>query len=197
MPKVVPEYKEEAKARILNKATEMFIANGFKRTKMTEIAKELGVSKGALYQYFKSKDELLIEVVKGGDRFRKSSVFSTMTPEELPMLASREYFDKMIQSTAQIDKLGVEIANMALNNPELMKGVRGFYMDEVNIVQNFFDEMKENKLVIPDTDTRVVAVSILSFRSGLRGFMSTEESPDTIYKVWNQQVQLVLDKILA
>ncbi len=197
MPKVVPEYKEEAKARILNKATEMFIEKGFKNTKMTEIANALGVSKGALYQYFKSKDELLIEVVKGGDRFRKSSVFSTMTTEELPLLASRDYFDKMIKSTAQIDKLGVEIANMALNNPELMKGVRGFYMDEVNIVQEFFEEMMEKKLVKPETDTRIVAVSILSFRSGLRGFMSTEESQDTIYKVWNQQVQLLLDKILA
>jgi AcrR family transcriptional regulator len=197
MPKVVPEYKEEAKNRILNTATQMFIENGYKKTKMTEIARKLGVSKGALYQYYNSKDELLMDVVKGGAQFRKSSIFSTMNSEQLPMLPSKEYFDKMIQSTSQIDKLGVEIASVALNNPEIMKGVRSFYLDEVNIVQEFFDKMKEENLIKPDTDTRVVAVSILSFRSGLRGFMSTEESQETIYETWKQQVELVLEKILV
>jgi len=197
MPKVVPEYKEEAKNRILNTATQMFIENGYKKTKMTEIARKLGVSKGALYQYYNSKDELLMDVVKGGAQFRKSSIFSTMNSEQLPMLPSKEYFDKMIQSTSQIDKLGVEIASVALNNPEIMKGVRSFYLDEVNIVQEFFDKMKEENLIKPDTDTRVVAVSILSFRSGLRGFMSTEESQETIYETWKQQLELVLEKILV
>ena len=197
MPKVVPEYKEEARNRILNTATQMFIENGYKKTKMTEIARKLGVSKGALYQYYNSKDELLMGVVSEGAQFRKSSIFSTMSSEQLPMLPTKEYFDKMIQSTAQIDKLGVEIASVALNNPEIMKGVRSFYLDEVNIVQEFFDKMKEENLIKPDIDTRVVAISILSFRSGLRGFMSTEESQETIYETWKQQVELVLEKILA
>lgn len=197
MPKVVPEYKEEAKNRILNAATQMFLENGYKKTKMTAIAKKLGVSKGALYQYYNSKDELLMDVVKGGAQFRKSSVFTSMTAAQLPMLPTEEYFNKMIQSTAQIDKLGVEIASVALNNPEIMKGVRNFYLDEVNIIQEFFDNMKEDNLIKPDTDTRVVAVSILSFRSGLRGFMSTEESQETIYKTWKHQVELVLEKILV
>jgi AcrR family transcriptional regulator len=197
MPKVVPEYKEEAKNRILNAATQMFLENGYKKTKMTEIARKLGVSKGALYQYYNSKDELLMGVVSEGAQFRKSSIFATMSSEQLPMLPTKECFDKMIQSTAQIDKLGVEIASVALNNPEIMKGVRSFYLDEVNIVQEFFDKMKEENLIKPDTDTRVVAVSILSFRSGLRGFMSTEESQETIYETWKYQVELVLEKILV
>lgn len=197
MPKVVPEYKEEAKNRILKTATKMFLENGYKKTKMTQIAKELGVSKGALYQYYNSKNELLMDVVKGGAQFRKSSVFNHMTSTQLQLLPTKEYFDKMIQSTAQIDKLGVEIANVALNNPDIMKGVRNFYLEEVNIVQEFFDKMKEENLIKPDVNTRVVAVSILSFRSGLRGFMSTEESKDTIYETWKQQVELVLKEILV
>jgi AcrR family transcriptional regulator len=197
MPKVVPEYKEEAKSRILETATEMFLENGFKKTKMTEIARRLGVSKGALYQYYSSKDELLMEVMKDGAQFRRSSVFSNMKLGELPQLASKKYFDKMIQSTAQIDKLGVEIASLALHNPELMKGVRGFYLDEVNIVQEFFEKAKKGGIIKPDVDTRVIAVSILSFRSGLRGFMNTAENPKTIYSTWKQQVELLLKEILA
>ena len=197
MPKVVPEYKEEAKARILETATEMFLKNGFKKTKMTEIARRLGVSKGALYQYFSSKDELLMEVLKFGVQFSRSSVFTNMQLEQLPLLSTKEYFDKMIHSSAQVDKLGVEIASLALHNPGLMKEVRVFYLDEINIVQDFFERAKKEGVIKPDVDTRVIAVSILSFRSGLRGFMNTAENPETIYNTWKLQVDLLLKEILA
>jgi AcrR family transcriptional regulator len=197
MPKVVPEYKEEAKARILETATEIFLKNGFKKTKMTEIARRLGVSKGALYQYFSSKDELLMEVLKFGVQFSRSSVFTNMQLEQLPLLSTKEYFDKMIHSSAQVDKLGVEIASLALHNPDLMKEVRVFYLDEINIVQDFFERAKKEGVIKPDVDTRVLAVSILSFRSGLRGFLNTAESPETIYNTWKLQVDLLLKEILA
>ena len=197
MPKVVPEYKEEAKARILKTATEMFVENGYKNTKMTAIAKKLGVSKGALYQYYKSKEALLLEVIKSGAQFRRSSVFNNMTLEQLPLLSSKEYFDKMIQSTNQIDKFGIEIAGIALQSPELMKGMRNFFLEEVNIIQEYFEKAKEAGIIKPDTDTRVAAVSILSFRSGLRGFTSTDESPETIYETWKLQTELLLKEIMV
>lgn len=197
MPKVVPEYKEEAKARIVDAATEMFLENGYKKTKMTEIARKLGVSKGALYQYFKSKEALLLEVIMSGSQFRRSSVFNDMTAEQISLLSTRDYFDKMIQSTSQIDKFGVEIAGVALHNPELLKGMRNFYFDEVNIIQKYLDDVKKQGLIKSQVDTRVAAVAILSFRSGLRGFMSTAESPETIYKTWKQQVDLMLKEILV
>ncbi len=196
MPKVVPEYKEEAKNRILEAATEMFLEKGYKNTKMTEIARKLGVSKGALYQYYNSKEALLLDVLNG-DQFRRSSIFNKMTQKQLPELSSKKYFDKMIHSTAQIDKLGIEIASLALHNPELMKGVRDFYLEEVNIVQDFFDELKNAGTIKQDIDTRVVAVSILSFRSGLRGFLSTKEKPETIYATWKLQTELLLREIIV
>ena len=197
MPKVVPEYKEEAKARILKTATEMFVENGYKNTKMTAIAKKLGVSKGALYQYYKSKEALLLEVIKSGAQFRRSSVFNNMTLEQLPLLSTKEYFDKMIQSTNQIDKFGIEIAGIALQSPELMKGMRNFFLEEVNIIQEYFENAIKAGIIKPDTDTRVAAVSILSFRSGLRGFTSTDESPETIYETWKLQTELLLKEIMV
>ena len=197
MPKVVPEYKEEAKARILSVATDLFLEKGVKKTKMTEIAEELGVSKGAIYQYFDSKNELLIEAVKSGSQFSRSSVFHNMTLQEIHQLSTKQYFDKMIKSTTQIDKLAVEIANIALHDPEIMKGVRSFYLEEVNVIQEYFEKAKEEGIIKLDADTRVVAVSILSFRSGLRGFLNTRESLETIYNTWRLQIELLLKEILV
>jgi hypothetical protein len=120
-----------------------------------------------------------------------------MTLEQLHLLSTKEYFDKMIQSTNKIDKFGVEIAGIALQSPELMKGMRNFFLEEVNIIQEYFENAKEAGVIKPETETRIAAVSILSFRSGLRGFTSTDESPETIYKTWKMQVELLLKEIMV
>ncbi|HXY47215.1 MAG TPA: TetR/AcrR family transcriptional regulator [Thermoplasmata archaeon] len=59
MPKVVPEYKEQARARIVEAAAAVFKREGLPAGTMDEIAREIGVSKGALYLYFPTKARLL------------------------------------------------------------------------------------------------------------------------------------------
>ena len=62
MPKVIPEYKTAAKTKITEAARKVFAQKGYHDTTMDDIAKEIGVSKGALYSYFKSKEDLLKEL---------------------------------------------------------------------------------------------------------------------------------------
>jgi|HubBroStandDraft_1064217.scaffolds.fasta_scaffold83204_2 AcrR family transcriptional regulator len=62
MPKVVPEYKAQARTRIVEAARALFLRKGFSHVTMDDIAQELGVSKGALYLYFRTKTALLVEI---------------------------------------------------------------------------------------------------------------------------------------
>lgn len=195
MPKVVPEYKEEARKRILATATELFLEKGYKQTKMTEIARKLGVSKGALYQYYKSKGELLLEVVSSGAQFRRSSLFNEMSPDQLSLLSTEDYFTRMVRSTDQMNKLGVEVASAALHSQEMMQGLRRFFQQEVDVVQGYFDKMKDEGLIKKEIDTRVIALSILAIRSGLRGFISTEEDTKRITKTWKTLIELLIREI--
>jgi AcrR family transcriptional regulator len=59
MPKVVSEYKDQARRRIIAAAGQAFHTRGFRSTTMEDIAREIGVSKGAIYLYFPSKIALL------------------------------------------------------------------------------------------------------------------------------------------
>ena len=68
MPKVVPGYKEAAKTRIMEAALDSFLRKGFDASTMDEVAKRVGVSKAAIYRYFRSKDALLEELIRGGQR---------------------------------------------------------------------------------------------------------------------------------
>ena len=55
--------KKERRLKILSVAAELFFENGYERTSMDEINKRAGGSKGTLYRYFPSKEELFAEAI--------------------------------------------------------------------------------------------------------------------------------------
>jgi AcrR family transcriptional regulator len=54
----------DKKELIIAAALRLFVENGFHGTATSKIAKEAGVANGTLFQYFKTKDELVIELYK-------------------------------------------------------------------------------------------------------------------------------------
>jgi len=58
-----PNVSDERKSQILNAAEGIFTKKGFDEARMDDIAVETGLSKGTLYLYFKSKDDLIIAIL--------------------------------------------------------------------------------------------------------------------------------------
>jgi AcrR family transcriptional regulator len=56
--------KEARPAELLDAALELFVEKGFASTRSEEVARRAGVSKGTLYLYFPSKEELLKAVIQ-------------------------------------------------------------------------------------------------------------------------------------
>lgn len=63
MPAVSDKYKKEKKALILKNAFECFAEKGFQAATIDDIVTRSGISKGAIYNYFNSKDEIYIELM--------------------------------------------------------------------------------------------------------------------------------------
>lgn len=61
MPKS-QERCQETRSKILNESILYFAKNGFAGTKISELAKHIGIGQGTLYIYFKSKEELFSEI---------------------------------------------------------------------------------------------------------------------------------------
>lgn len=69
MPRSQEQYDEirkQKKQLIMDAALELFAENGFHATSMSQVAKKAGVSKGLAYNYFKSKQEMLDEIIETG-----------------------------------------------------------------------------------------------------------------------------------
>jgi TetR/AcrR family transcriptional repressor of uid operon len=81
---------ESTRERILTAAAALFAEHGFEGSPMPAIARVSGITAGAIYKHFKSKGELLLEVVKRS--FESTPLFiqnaTTGAATELPRLAS-------------------------------------------------------------------------------------------------------------
>ena len=62
MPKVDQEHLDARRQQIINAARDRFATDGFAHTSMADIVTESGLSTGAIYRYFTSKDEIVIAV---------------------------------------------------------------------------------------------------------------------------------------
>lgn len=56
------EIREETRSKILHNSMLYFARNGFAGTKISDLAKHIGIGQGTLYVYFKSKEELFNEI---------------------------------------------------------------------------------------------------------------------------------------
>jgi AcrR family transcriptional regulator len=70
-PRTVKQFetiRESRKALIMEKALELFVAKGFHAASISDIARQAGISKGLMYNYFKSKEVLIKEIAVKGMR---------------------------------------------------------------------------------------------------------------------------------
>jgi AcrR family transcriptional regulator len=70
-------YLIDKKADILDSGRKLFYLKGFKYTKVSDIAKEAGISVGTFYNYYSSKEKLFLEIyIKESEDIKKRIVES-------------------------------------------------------------------------------------------------------------------------
>ena len=97
----------ETSNRIYTAAIELMDRRGFDRIRIADISKKAGVSVGAFYHYFNSKDDILAEIFRRADEY-----FATEVAPHLPQRDIRKqillYFDHYarfnIQSGAEMTR---------------------------------------------------------------------------------------------
>jgi len=60
--RIVKEYEERRK-EILETAERLFVTKGYTKTTVNDILKDIGIAKGTFYHYFKSKEEVMDEII--------------------------------------------------------------------------------------------------------------------------------------
>ncbi|MEU1626571.1 TetR/AcrR family transcriptional regulator [Streptomyces sp. NPDC020096] len=111
--------------RLLAEATRLFADRGFDRTSVQEIVEAAGVTKGALYHYFGSKDDLLHEVYARvlrlqTERLEEIAAGTGTVAERLHRAAA----DVVVTSIENLDDTKIFFRSMHQLSPEKQKAVR-------------------------------------------------------------------------
>src|SRR5213594_2772201 len=122
--------KEARPAEIVSAALDVFVERGFAATRLEDVARRAGVTKGTVYLYFKNKDalfkavvrETIVPVIAQGEALAQS--FTGSARELLERLV-REYW-RLVGETALAGIPKLMMAEAA-TFPELTR----FYYDEV------------------------------------------------------------------
>jgi len=64
VPKVSQQYRDSRREHILAAARRCFLRDGFHETSMQDLFAESGLSAGAVYRYFASKDEMILAIAE-------------------------------------------------------------------------------------------------------------------------------------
>jgi len=86
MPRAFTEHEKELIGRrLLKQGYKLFSAYGLKKTNVEEIAQAAGISKGAFYVFYKSKEELFMDVIEEAEiRVRQELLAVIDLPGESP-----------------------------------------------------------------------------------------------------------------
>ncbi|GLY07994.1 TetR/AcrR family transcriptional regulator [Actinoplanes sp. NBRC 101535] len=128
MPRVSEQYRADRRTEILVAATRLFAVNGFHSTSMADIITECGLSAGAVYRYFSSKEELIAasaeSALSAANETFQALLADGATPSpEQALTALIETIDKRIVNHradgADLTRIGVQVWAEALRSPAL------------------------------------------------------------------------------
>jgi TetR/AcrR family transcriptional repressor of uid operon len=168
-PKVTSEYKTEVKERIIQSAVECFSKYGLDRTRMDDVAQKADLSKGTLYLYFKSKEDLFYVICENNLRILKeqlSQIFAT-TKEDLVSNAERFYENFHKEEKRESEKVFCEIIAESARNPKLQKMLYTQRIKTFNVVREYLDRQMEKGFFKKDTDTEAIASGFVALYDGL------------------------------
>eukprot|EP01034_Spumella_vulgaris_P042860 gene42860-53179_t len=116
--------REESQAltrtRLIDTAQQLFVANGYGGTSIRDIAERAGYSQGAFYSNFASKEEVLLELLRGHMEAEGAQLSSVMdsdgrTPEQI--FAELESWAATLNQDASWSMLSIELQLHARRSP--------------------------------------------------------------------------------
>ena len=164
--------KTDKKTKIIEAAIRVFARKGLERGKIADIAKEAGIGKGTVYEYFRSKEEIFSAI--------ELTVMGTMMEEvdgllEIHLTPS----EKLRTLMGQVIDVMIEMGDAILIITELWaQGARGHWhgLEESSLAKMYDDYRRHVKSILTEgteagefreMNTDGVATLLMAFMDGL------------------------------
>ncbi|UGT60525.1 TetR/AcrR family transcriptional regulator [Nocardia asteroides] len=170
MPRVSEEHLERRRQQIVDAAQRCFARRGFHQSSMQDVFAESGLSAGAVYRYFRSKDELVAALASNAGTDIRAVLIEAMRRDPLPTPAEvvGAVAAWMSENTGLEGRLRLapQAWALALTDPEAagyvrlaITGIRGMWRE-------YAQRMMDEGWLPADTDLDAVAAVLFGLLPG-------------------------------
>ena len=192
MPKVSQQHRDARREQIMAAARRCFLRDGFHATSMQDLFAEAGLSSGAVYSYFASKDDVIVAIAEENMRGVTEMIrtIATQRPVRSVGAVLADVMDLVHAKDTQdgLGKLTVIVWSEALRNPAL---AARFTALVTQLHANLAEVVRQSRGNLPgDVSADVLATTLLSLVPGyllqlaLLGPAAVDGVPDAVRALW-------------
>ena len=164
---------KETVARILTASTQLFVAHGYHGTSIAAIAKATGLTKGALYAHFSSKEDLLLTLIKKFEVEFLDQLISEVHDVEGNALDKLHYYFNFAaifgEKNRELGLLATIISAefSGADHDRFDSEFRRIYSKYARFLRRIVEEGKLEGLIDAAVDAHTLAYTIIAFHDGI------------------------------
>ena len=171
MPKISPAHEQQRRAQILAAAMACFARQGYRATSMDDVVRESGLSVGAIYSYFPSKEELFLALADDranqtlaylSDLFRRPGRMVDKNREAVDY-----FFTLLSDELATFARVNVEFMNEASKSERIKERQQRRCESVRQFLRWLLTESQRNEEIRPDVDVDAAAELMFALNEGI------------------------------
>ena len=191
MPKMYPGYREEVEKKIVAEASALFMEKGYSATTMDDIAARLGVTKAAIYQYYKGKADLFAAVA-GFQRQELAGMLERSFEGRGVREGASVLFDSLLDYINRSREMYSDVMAVAVHNETIRTILREDRYGDLAVIGQFIEAQKAKRLIHSSIDSRVLAVTCDALINGLMFDVMIGMDPAEAKQIWLNAVDDLL-----
>jgi AcrR family transcriptional regulator len=189
MPKVSQEYLNIRRAEILDAAIVCFSRDGFHGTTIKDIVRESGLSPGAIYNYFHSKEDIIEAIANRRQAKERELVTEAITdaPSVTALERVRDAFLDELESPKERlrRRVSVQLWAEAQRSPDIRKVVRRSFEEPRKLLGEVLLEAQRQGAIADWADPDALACFVIAVFHGL-----------VLQREWNSRFSVEAQKTL-
>ncbi len=162
------ESEDSRKKQILNSALTCFSNGGLDKVTIEDIAKEAGLSKGTIYLYYKSKDELIYALCEAWCKISDQAMFKMAVECDLDRMIYE--FPQYLFRQTQLEKhhkFFFQLWARSVDNEQLRGRLTAMHKEHHAKSLDLLRTALSKKLLKEDVDIELLAITIHALFDGL------------------------------
>jgi AcrR family transcriptional regulator len=162
---------------------------------MDDIAKEVGVSKAALYQYFKSKKELLNEIVLSYHTMFREVIRAALERQDSDSQnLAEEVQGALLKKYRLHHEMLFEVIAIAAHDEEIKQSLKSEYEKDTALLKELLQKLIDNGKIATKIDAETLSQLFIALYVGMAMKVIMGDDSVEIHTAWSNAIGAMINQ---